>query len=260
MGSEMSKHQVSKASPGNTLGAMSDLGLALDHPWRTAILAIHTDGDAETTLAAVGAKQRAQVIADMRQVDLSDATVVQEALLGSAQGGGAQALMKKYIGEARPVEKEASILAADAVSAAVDSLTSARKRLKVPAEMVVEEGVPTATRAQLCLLDAELDQSIAYEKSRGKWHHFNRPPPPAVRHALEVTVAIGEALLITKRIANTTWSSPTTMVLFTVLSVIFFWGVHFITHHVGAAVADHRELVSAARDLTAVATSEEVTP
>lgn len=259
MRTPMTRSQVSKPARGNVLATMEQLGLPLDHPWGTAIVAIHSDGDAETTLEAVGARERAEVLADARKLDINDSNVVQESLRGTAQGGGAQSLMKRYIKQAQPFEVLASERAAEAVTIAGDSLACARERLAIPTDVVVREGLPTGTRAQLCLLDAELDQSIAYERSRGKWHHFNRPPGSEFQHLLEITVAIGEALLVTKRIANATWSSPAALVLFGVLSVIFGWGVHYITQHVGAAVADHRELVSAARDLTAVATSEEST-
>jgi hypothetical protein len=249
---------MNNVSKRGVLATMTKLGYPLDRPDRDLIDAIHTiDNDPITTKAAVAISDSAKIIADSKGVGVNDPDFAREVLEGLAHSSAAQQLMKGQVEAAQPHEAAASAHAGNAVKAARAARQLAEQRLQVPTNAVVLPGLGTATRAQVRRLHGELKQVAAYRESAGNFEHRDTAPRAAVRYGVEAAISLGEALLVTKRLANASWYDMKSLILFLVLSALFSVATHFLTDVVGRTLRDYREMNSASEELTAIGISDE---
>jgi hypothetical protein len=249
------KNRSANPAVPSSLEIVAQLGIPLDEAKRYTIALIHTDGDAETTKEAYAVDQRITALANASGRPVDEALAL-EALAGLQQGTSTQSTMSKYVQPARDIEAGAAEIARSSADNGVAGVQTAKAYLAVPNEMVTVARLGRGTRAQFKHLHAEVQQAASVLETGGMYSHHDDPPRPWVRHGVEIVVASCEALLVTRRLANASWASPSTMMLFLTLSVVLYLFVHFLTHYLGSAIAEHRELRSAAHDLTAIATDD----
>jgi hypothetical protein len=248
------KELIASAAPSSIQTAQL-LGLPINDPKRELTHYIHRDGDVETTLEAIAVDKQITALAKARGVEVDEALAI-EAMSGLQHGNNTQSTMARYVEKARGHEAVAADMARASLDSAVAAEETAKSRLTIPNEEITHPKLGRGTRAQFELMHDELQHAAAARESAGMYDHHDDPPRPWVRHGVEAVVALSEAMLVTRRLANASWVSPSTMLLFIALSLILFLGVMFVTRGVGEAIADYREMRSAAHDLTAVATDD----
>lgn len=247
------KDLIAPAVP-SAIEVVQRLGVSINDPKRDLIARIH-DGDVDTTIEAIAVDRRITALAQAGGRRVDEAIAI-EALAGLQQGTSTQSIMAKHVGEARGHEAVGAEIARSSVDSAVAAEETAKARLAVPSEVVTDPMLGRGTRAQFKLMHAEIQHAATARESAGHYEHHEEPPRPWVRHGVEGVVSVSEALLVTRRLANASWASPSTMLLFAALSLMLFIFVHYLTRMVGNAIRDYKEMRSAAHDLTAVATDD----
>lgn len=248
------KGVITPAVP-SSIEVMQQLGLAINEPKRELIALIHSDGDTDTTIEAVAVDKRITTIATAAGKPVDEAMAT-EALAGLAHGTSTQSTMAKHVEQARHHEAAGAEIARASADAAVAATETAKARLAVTAEEISHPTLGRGTRAQFELLHDELQHAAAFREAGGDYAHQDEPPARWIVLAVKIVLSLSEAMLVTRRIANASWTSPSTMALFVALSLITFIFVDYVTHHTGKAIRDYREMHHAAIDLTARATDD----